>query len=154
MDESSRGLIEEELTRAVIASFYIVHRALGYGFREHLYSLALERVLQSRGHRVSREVAVMVYFRGEPLARQTLDMIVDDVLVLEIKSTERLHSEAVRQLFSYLTSTNLEVGLLLHFGREARFQRVVCENRLKARRRNAQPGGHPSLRPPSRCRCT
>ncbi|MDB4883832.1 MAG: GxxExxY protein [Gemmatimonadetes bacterium] len=111
-----------------------MHRALGFGYREFIYALALERELLSCGHRVSREVAVMVYFRGEPLARQTLDMIVDDVLVIEIKSTERLHPSGTRQLFSYLSATDLEVGLLLHFGREAKFHRVICENRLKRRR--------------------
>ena len=127
----TRVLLEEELTRAVIGVFFDVHRALGFGFREYLYSLALERELVARGHRVQREVAVMVYFKGAELAWQTLDMIVDERLIIETKATELLHSGAKRQLFSYLSATNLEVGLLLHFGREPKFQRVICENRLK-----------------------
>ena len=73
----------------------------------------------------------MVYFRGEPLARQTLDMIVDDKLVVELKATERLPPDATRQVFGYLSATDLEVGLLLHFGKQARFYRVIYENRLK-----------------------
>jgi GxxExxY protein len=124
-------LIEERLTYSVIGSFFDVHRALGHGYREYIYALALERELQARGHRVDREVAVMVYYRGEPLARQTLDMIVEEKLVIEIKATERLHPGANLQLFSYLCSTKMEVGLLLHFGPEPRFYRVICENRLK-----------------------
>lgn len=75
----------------------------------------------------------MVYFRGEALARQTLDMIVDDYVIVEIKATERLHTSAAPQLFGYLASTDLEVGLVLHFGREARFHRVLFENRFKSR---------------------
>ena len=126
-------LIEEGLTRSVIGSFYDVHRELGFGYRELIYGLALERALIAKGHRVDRDVAVMVYFRGEPLARQTLDMIVDDKLVLELKSTAHLHPEATRQLFGYLSATNLEVGLLLHFGKEARFYRVIFENKYKRR---------------------
>jgi hypothetical protein len=51
--------------------------------------------------------------------------------VIETKAAERLHPGATRQLFSYLCSTDLEVGLLLHFGREAKFQRVICETRFK-----------------------
>src|SRR5690348_7087447 len=101
-------LLEEHLTHAVIGSFFTVHRTLGYGYREYIYSLALERELVARGHRVAREVAVLVYYRGEPLARQTLDMLVDDKLVVEIKAAERLHPSATLQLFSYLCSTNLE----------------------------------------------
>lgn len=126
-------LIEEALTRSVIGSFYEVYRQPGFGFRELIYSLALERDLVAKGHRVDREVAVMVYFRGEPLARQTLDMIVDDKLVVELKSTVRLDPGATRQLFGYLSATDLELGLLLHFGKEARFYRVIFENKYKRR---------------------
>jgi GxxExxY protein len=124
-------LLEERLTHSVIGAFYAVYRTLGFGYREYIYALALERELVAQGHRVAREVAVMVYYRGEPLARQTLDMIVEDKLIVEIKATERLHPSGTLQLFSYLCTTNLEVGLLLHFGREPRFHRVICENRLK-----------------------
>jgi GxxExxY protein len=73
----------------------------------------------------------MVYYRGDPLAGQTLDMIVDEKVVLETKATEQLHPGATLQLFSYLCATSLEVGLLLHFGREPKFYRVICENRFK-----------------------
>jgi GxxExxY protein len=126
-------LVEEHLTHSVIGAFFEVHSVLGYGFREYIYVLALERELLARGHKVDREVAVMVHYRGEPLARQTLDMIVDDKLVVEVKATEHLHPNGTAQLFSYLCGTHLEVGLLLHFGREAKFHRVLYENRLKHR---------------------
>ena len=125
------GMFEQVLTRSVIGAFYDVHRVLGFGFREHIYALALQRDLLAKGHRVDREAAVTVYFRAEPLATQTLDMIVNQKLIVEIKATERLHPGAKLQLLSYLAATDLELGLLLHFGREPKFQRVICENRLK-----------------------
>jgi len=133
-------LLEETLTRSVIRAFYDVHRELGFGFREYLYTLALERELVDKEHRVAREVGVMVQYRGEPLAWQTLDMIVDEKLVIETKATERLHPDAARQLFSYLCATKLEVGLLLHFGREPKFYRVICENRVKRGRKSESSG--------------
>ena len=114
--------------------FYDVHRELGFGYREFIYGSALERALAAKGHRVDRELAVIVYFRGEPLARQTLDMVVDHRLLLELKSTEALPKDATRQLFGYLCGTNLEVGLLLHFGKQPKFHRVIYENRFKHRR--------------------
>ncbi|HEY2896144.1 MAG TPA: GxxExxY protein [Gemmatimonadaceae bacterium] len=129
--KSERPLIEEALTRSVIGVFYDVHRALGFGFREYIYALALERDLMAKGHRVDREATAIVYYRGEPLARQSLDILVDEKLVLEIKATERLHPDATTQLFSYLCATNLQAGLLLHFGREAKVHRVIYENRFK-----------------------
>ena len=73
----------------------------------------------------------MVYSRGEPLARQTLDMVVDDKLVAELKSTTRLDPGATRQLVGYLSVTDVEVGLLLHFGPEPKFYPLVCPNSRK-----------------------
>jgi GxxExxY protein len=133
MDKPNRPLLCEAITGAVIGSFRDVHRELGFGYRERIYGLAMERDLTAKGHQVDREVAVMVYFRGEPLARQVLDMIIDERVVVEMKATERLHPHASHQLFSYLCATQLEVGLLLHFGHEPKVHRMICENHLKRR---------------------
>jgi GxxExxY protein len=132
--ETNGAMLEAALTHSVIGAFYRVHRSLGFGFREYIYSLALERDLRAKGHRVDREVAAMVYHRGKQLARQRLDMVVDESLVVETKATERLHPDATLQLFSYLSATSMEMGLVLHYGREPNFYRVICENRFKRHR--------------------
>ena len=131
MPRRTEDFLEGELTSDIIDAMYQSHRELGFGFRELIYALALDEVLTAMGHRVDRQVSVVVHFRGKPLARQVMDMIVDDKVILEIKSTELLHPAATNQLFGYLCATRLEVGLLLHFGREARAHRVICENRYK-----------------------
>ena len=118
-------LPEAPITRAVIGAFFDVYNALGFGFLEHVYVMALEYELRSRGHDVARERAVRVIYKGWELATQRLDMIVDDRVVVETKSTTTLHSSASRQLYNYLRATNLQVGLLLHFGPEPRFHRLV-----------------------------
>lgn len=114
----------EALTYSIIGAFFEVYNTLGFGFREHLYVMALERELLARGHRVAREVAVRVSYKGEELGTERLDMIVDDVVVVETKSTEVLHRAAARQVYSYLKATNLKVGLLFHFGPEPQFFRL------------------------------
>ena len=121
-------LIEEELSRSVIGAFFDVYNTLGFGFLEHVYVLALERELLKRGHEVLRELGVPVMYRGEPLAYQRLDLVVDRKLIVETKSTYELHPAAKRQLYNYLRATNLEVGLLLHFGPDAKFHRLVSTN--------------------------
>lgn len=75
----------------------------------------------------------MIYYRGEPLARQTFDLVVDERVIVEIKTGEHLHPDAHSQLFSHLCASDMEVGLLLHFGHKPTFHRVICENRLKQR---------------------
>ena len=128
----ARGeLFEERLTHSVIGAFFEVYNTLGFGFLEHIYVMALERELIEREHRVAREVAVRVSYKGHELGLQRLDMIVDDKLVVETKSTHELHKAAGRQVYNYLRSTNLEIGLLLHFGPEAHFYRMIYRNQRR-----------------------
>ena len=118
-----RPLVARDITREIIGAFYEVYNTLGFGFLEHIYILALERELRTRGHQVRREAGVCVMYKGEELAYQRLDMIVDDVLIVEVKSRAELHKGANRQVYNYLRGTNLEVGLLLHFGPEPKLYR-------------------------------
>lgn len=122
-------LLEADLTHSIIGAFYEVYNILGYGFLETVYVQAMERELRARGHRVGREVGVQISYKGEPLTTQRLDMLVDDRVVVEIKAGSDLSRAAQRQVYSYLRATTLEVGLLLHFGPEARFHRIVKPNR-------------------------
>ena len=124
----NRPLMEKALSSSVIGAFYEVYNTLGYGFYEHFYTKALEIELELRGHRVSREVRFPVLYKGHVLGKQRVDMVVDDTLIVESKSTQELHRGAPRQLFSYLHGSRFELGFVLHFGPEARFFPVVYRN--------------------------
>ena len=125
------GLIQEELTHSVIGAFFDVYNTLGYGFLEHVYGMALERKLLARGHAVGREVSVNIAYKGVTLTSQRLDFVVDEKLVVEAKSAQVLPAFAARQLYNYLRATNLAVGLLLHFGPEPKFYRLVSPSALQ-----------------------
>ena len=114
-----------EFTHSIIGAFFEVYNELGYGLLESVYAAALEYELKSRGHIVEREFWTDVFYKGQPVARQRLDMLVDRAVVLEIKATERLPQFTKRQLLNYLTVTKLELGLVLHFGPEAKVHRLV-----------------------------
>jgi GxxExxY protein len=117
-------LIEQKLTHSVIGAFFDVYNTLGFGFLENVYVMALERELKARGHFVRREESVPLTYKGDQLGTQRIDMLPDDRLVVETKSTYDLHRAASRQIYSYLRATNLDVGLLLHFGPEPKFYRI------------------------------
>jgi GxxExxY protein len=123
-----RELLEAQLTGSIIGAFYEVYNTIGFGFLEHIYVMAMERELIARGHHVDREMTVNVMYKGEQLAYQRLDMIVDGKVVVETKSSLDLHRTARRQLYNYLKATHFELGLLLHFGQEAAFYRVIRRN--------------------------
>lgn len=129
------GLVDERLTGSVIGAFFEVYNTLGHGFLEHIYKAALERELTARGHRVAREVSVTVFYKGEELVKQRLDMLVDDRLVVEAKSNNDALDIGSAQLFNYLRATHLQLGLLLCFGRKAFFKRVICSNSSQFTRR-------------------
>ena len=127
---TSQPLIEEELTSSAIGAFFEVYNTLGFGFLEHVYVRALEIELRRRGHRVGRQVGVQIMYKGEEIAYQRLDLIVNDTLIIEAKSTYDLRKGARRQVYNYLRATNLEVGLLFHFGPEPKFYRTICRNTM------------------------
>jgi GxxExxY protein len=135
----------EDLIYSVIGAFFEVYNTLGYGFLEHLYLKALERELLGRGHRVAREVWVTVMYKDAELGKQRLDMVVDDCIVIEIKSTHDLPRNATRQLFNYLRATNLKAGLLLHFGPASKFFRVSLPTN-RSRSGSASSDRHPEPR--------
>jgi GxxExxY protein len=100
---------------------------------EHVYVLALEIELRRLGLQVRREVTTTVYYDGVPLCPYRIDMLVNDKVVIEVKSTYALRRGEQRQLLNLLRATDLEVGLFLHFGPEANFYRMFAANHRKAR---------------------
>lgn len=127
-------LIEGGRTRSIIGAFYEVYNTLDFGFLELVYKEALAKELVARGHQVDREVRVVVYYKGEPIAVQIIDMIVDGKVIVEVKASAEVRAAWGRQLQNYLRATDLEVGLLLHFGLEAKFYRVVELRSRKVRK--------------------
>ena len=118
-------LLERETTYHVIAAFFEVYRTLGFGFLESVYREGLERELLERARTVQKEILVPVWYKGSVLSTQRVDLIVDNSVLIEIKSTEVLTPTARRQLLNYLKATSFQVGLLLHFGPKPRFYRLV-----------------------------
>ena len=126
-----RDLLEKELTGSIISGFYYVYNQLGYGFLEKIYSEALARTLRRLGHTVEREVRIPIHFDGEVVGLQQIDMLVDSKVIVENKSSFLLSEADHRQLTSYLTSSEIQVGLLFHFGPEPKFYRSVCTRSRK-----------------------
>ena len=133
------GLAHESVTQAVIGAFFESYNGLGDGFLESIYATALQIELEMRGHEVAREFRVQVRYKGNPISWQRLDMVVDGLVVVEIKAGRAMPPEASKQLLNYLRATNLEVGLLLHYGPKPRFYREYCANRSQRSMAVAKP---------------
>jgi len=109
----------DEISGEVIDISLRLHRDLGPGLLETAYETVLAAKLAALGYEAARQVAVPIEFEGLRFdAAFRIDLLVDQRLIVEIKSVERLNSAHAKQLLTYLRLTGLPVGLLLNFGGE------------------------------------
>jgi GxxExxY protein len=101
--------------RRVIGCCIEVHRGLGPGLLESIYSRAIAIELAAAGLSFERERLVTVMYRGQPLCHHRLDIVVAGEIVLEVKAVDALSPVHRAQLLSYLRVANLRVGLLVNF---------------------------------------
>ena len=107
----------QDLTQSIISAAIEVHRALGPGFLERIYENALCIELDARAHSVARQLVVDVKYRGCRVGQHRIDLLVDDKVVVELKSVEALASAHKAQLRSTLKAADKRIGLLLNFNR-------------------------------------
>jgi len=118
-------LVSADITEAIIKSFYHVYNTLGYGFLEKVYENALRLSLTKAGFDVKQQWPISVQFETEAVGEYFADLLVNDVVVVEIKAAESIAVDHEAQLINYLKATGRQVGLLLNFGPKAEFRRKV-----------------------------
>jgi GxxExxY protein len=136
MDIPLVSLKHSELTEKIIGVFYDVYNELGHGFLESTYAEAMVIALAQSGLSAVREVPVPVWFRGQKVGQYFADMLVNNAVLLELKTARNLESAHEAQLLHYLRATEIEVGLLLNFGQRPQFRRLLFDNPRKKIRGN------------------
>jgi GxxExxY protein len=121
----------EEITEKIIQAFYKVYNTLGYGFLEKVYLNAMFIELKQMGLKVDKEKRILVYYFGNIVGDYNADLIVEDIIAVELKAIELLVNENELQLINYLKATNIEVGLLLNFGKKPQIKRKIFDNDKK-----------------------
>jgi GxxExxY protein len=107
---------ENEISFAVRGAAFKVYNALGPGLLESVYEVALTYELRKMGHEVKNQVAVpMVYAELKLDVGFRLDLLVDELVIVELKSVEALLEVHHKQLLTYLRLTNKKLGLLINF---------------------------------------
>ena len=109
-------MIHEELTKTILKACFEVSNELGCGFLESVYEKALIIVLVENGLKVQSQVPLKVMFRGQTVGDFYPDMIIEDVVLLELKAVKVLAPEHLAQVMNYLKATGIEVGFLVNFG--------------------------------------
>lgn len=124
-------MLHEELTETIIKGFYNVYNTLGYGFLEKVYENALVIELKKLGLQALQQEAVNVFYEKENVGEYYADILVNGLIILELKSVESLREEHFKQLQNYLKATQKEIGLLFNFGRKPEFKRIIFTNDRK-----------------------
>jgi GxxExxY protein len=103
------------LTSRIIGAAIEVHKALGPGLLESIYETAMCIELEDREVRYEQQVRIPTYYKGRPLGKYTIDLIVEDLVVVEIKSVSGLTPVFEAQVLTYLRLTGKRLGLLINF---------------------------------------
>ncbi len=124
-------LLHKELTDDILNAFYEVYNELGYGFLEKVYQNALYFELKDRGFNVLAQSRCAVSYKGREVGEYFSDIIVNELVILELKACESLLEEHELQLQNYLKASGIEVGFVLNFGKKPEFSRKVFFNNKK-----------------------
>ena len=103
-------MIHKELTYQIIGVFYDVYNELGHGFLESVYQKSLALALESSGLQVRQHVKIPVWFRGQPVGQFEGDLLINNLILLELKAARCLDRSHQSQILNYLRATDIEVG--------------------------------------------
>jgi GxxExxY protein len=108
-------LASDKLTEKIIGCAIEVHRQLGPGLLESIYESAMAIELELAGLRFQRQVIVPLEYRGRSIGEQRLDLMVENAVVVELKSVGKFNPVFEAQIFTYLELTNIKTGLVINF---------------------------------------
>ena len=120
-----------DLTNLIIKAFYAVYNNLGYGFLEKVYLNSLAIEMRRLGLKVVEQAPISIYYQCQVVGDYYADLLVNNLVIAEIKAAVALVEEHEAQLLNYLKATAYEVGLLLNFGPEPQVKRKAFENTRK-----------------------
>ena len=127
----SNNFLHGECSSQIIKSFYSVYNELGFGFLEKVYQNSLIVELKKKGIYCEKSFPIDVYYKEQKVGFYLADILVEKIIVIEIKAAEAICIEHEAQLINYLKATNIEVGLLLNFGKRPEFKRRVFSSEFK-----------------------
>lgn len=120
-----------EVTDKVIKAYFKVYNILGFGFLEKVYENAMFIELAQMGLLVKKQEQVKVFYEEREVGVYFADLIVENCVIVELKATEALCEEHELQLINYLKATEIEIGLMLNFGKKPEFKRKAFSNERK-----------------------
>lgn len=128
---NNTNYLHSDITDLILKAYYTVFNKLGYGFLEKVYENAMMIELKKLGLFCERQKPIKVYYDEIQIGEYFADIMVNDCIIIELKAMETLCPEHEAQLVNYLKATELEVGVLLNFGKTPQHKKRVFTNDFK-----------------------
>lgn len=126
MVTNEKEIIHKDLAYQVIGLAMDVHSGLGYGFLEKVYENALMVLLRREGINAKQQSPINVFFEGQNVVDYFADILVEDKIIVELKSVEKIIDIHKAQSLNYLKATGLRLAIVLNFGKERlQYERLV-----------------------------
>ena len=116
-----------EITEKIIGAVFNVYNTLGFGFIEKVYENALLIELKKKNLELELQKPIEVFYKGEVVGEYVADLIVEGKVIVEIKAVKKLNEIHKVQLINYLKATEIEIGLLINFGRKIEIKRKIFD---------------------------
>lgn len=130
--ETDFKYLHSTITETIIGCFYNVYNKLGFGFLEKVYENALIIELKEAGLSAEKQIPIEVYYKENRVGNYFADILVDKTVIIELKAGDGvIIEEHELQLINYLRATEIEVGMVLFFGKKPQFKRKIFTNDLK-----------------------
>ena len=126
-----------ELTEKLIGAYYTLYNELGHGFLESIYQRGYAYMLTDLGLSFVEQCPIRVMHRDRDLGEFRMDLVVEGIVLVELKAVKVLEASHEKQVFNYLRATNIEVGLLFNFGPRPQVRRILLDNEFKQQRASA-----------------
>lgn len=124
-------MLYQDLSDEIIHAFYQVYNTLGFGFAEKVYKNSLYIELQKLNLLCEVEKKIKVFYDNRVVGEFFADMVIENKIILELKAVETIIREHEYQVLNYLKASQIEVGLLLNFGKQPEIKRFIYTNDRK-----------------------
>lgn len=130
---NNSNYLHSDITDLILKAYYNVFNRLGYGFLEKVYENAMLIELKKLGLSCEKQKPIKVFYDDVQVGEYFADIVINECIIIELKATETLCPEHEAQLVNYLKATEMEVGVLLNFGKIPQHKKRVLTNDFKTK---------------------
>lgn len=121
----NKNYLHSDITELILKAFFNVYNELGFGFLEKVYERAMICELIDLGLEVESQKKLTVYYKKKNVGDYFADIVINQSVIIELKAVDNICPEHEVQLVNYLKATDIEVGLLLNYGKKTQYKRKV-----------------------------